>query len=64
MGPKKKSGKDDSKEGESEHLVKVEADLLTLRRLLELKTYEVRYVLQQSCAKSAHGINTSASAAT
>lgn len=41
MPPKKKAGKEDSKAVACEPVIKAEADLLSLRRLLELKTYEV-----------------------
>lgn len=41
MAPKKKTGKEDSKPGDADGLLKVEAEVLSLRRLLELKTYEV-----------------------
>jgi hypothetical protein len=41
MAPKKKPGKKDDAFSDKEALLKAEAELLSLKRLLELKTFEV-----------------------
>jgi hypothetical protein len=41
MAPKKKPGKKEDGVSDKDALLKAEAELLSLRRLLELKTFEV-----------------------